>query len=410
MTMRLRGLVLLVLSMLCLSAVRRASAQSTETLRGVVRSDSGKVIAGATIIVTRSSDRAVSQTTSDSTGRWRLEIADGSGDYLVFVTAAGFQSARRRVQRQASEREFVVDLALVAVAPQVLRAVQVQAGPPPRPGRGAAPMGTEETGASEKWVDGVAGALSPSQRGDLNALAGTIAGLTTGPGGASLLGADASSNLNTLNGAALPGGTLPRAAQVDARFVGATFDPTRGGFAGGQFDLQLAAGDRMFQRRRAFLTLDPSALQRTDAIGRAQGLNAQGVRASVGADGELVRQTMTYNVALDYQRTASSPATLLSADAATLQRAGVARDSVQRLIALAPGIGLPLGSGDAMQRAENVTWLGRIDDTRDTSRVLALTSFASWGRERGLGADAFTTPGALAERTSLAGSVQLMHT
>lgn len=392
-----------------ITAAQAAIAQSPESLRGTIRSDSGRAIVGATIIVTRSTDRAVQQAVSDSAGRWRIDIAEGSGDYLVFATAAGFQSARRRVQRQMSEREFVVDLTLASIAPQVLRAVQVQAGPPPRPGRGAPRLGNEETGASEKWVAGVAGALSPSQRGDLNALAGTVAGLTTGPGGASLLGADAASNLNTLNGAALPGGTLPRAAQLEARFVGATFDPTRGGFAGGQFDLQLAAGDRLFQRRRAFTTLDPSLLQRTDAIGRAQALNAQSVRASVGADGELIRQALTYNVALDYQRTASSPATLLNADAATLRRAGIAADSIQRLSAIAPVIGLPLGRDDAVQRSENVSWLGRLDNTTDTSRILALTNYLSWGRERGLGADARTSPGALGGRNTRAGSLQLMH-
>ncbi len=384
-------------------------AQQPETLRGTVRSDSGRAVAGATVITTRSTDRAVTQATSDAEGRWQMTIAEGSGDYLVFVSAAGFQSARRRVQRQGSEREFVADFTLATIAPQQLRAISVQAGPPPRPGRGAAPLGTEETGASEKWVEGVAGSLSPAQRGDLGALAGTIAGLTTGPGGASLLGADASSNLNTLNGAAIPGGTLPRAAQVDARFVGATFDPTRGGFAGGQFELQLRAGDRLFQQRRAFLTLDPSLLQRTDAIGRAQGLNGQSIRASLGADGELTRKSSSYNVALDYARRASEPATLLSADVRTLNRAGVNPDSVQRLRTIAAGLALPLGLRGAQQLSETISWLGRLDDTRDTSRVLALMNFVTWERESGLGADARTSPSALRERRSLSGSLQLLH-
>ncbi|MCA0374423.1 MAG: carboxypeptidase regulatory-like domain-containing protein [Gemmatimonadetes bacterium] len=381
----------------------------TDVLRGTVKGDSGRVLAGANVIVTRSTDRAVTQATTDSAGRWRMEIADGSGDYLVFVTASGHQNARRRVQRQAEEREFVVDFTLTPVAPQVLRAVQVQAAAPPRVPRGAPPLGTEETAASEKWIEGVAATLSPAQRGDIGALAGTVAGLTSGPGGSSLLGADASSNLATLNGAAIPGVTLPRAAQTEARFVGGTYDATRGGFAGGQFDLQLSAGDRLFQRRRGFLTLDPSLLQRTDAIGRAQGLDAQSLRASLGADGELVRQTLTYNVALDYTRTASSPVTLLSAGPTTLALAGVNADSARRLATVAPALGLPIGLGDAQQRSERVTWLGRLDDTRDTTRVLALTSLVSVGRDRGLGAQALTTGSALARGSSSAVSLGFMH-
>jgi len=398
-----------VAALVAISVCDSLSAQGVERLRGTVTGDSGRVLAGASIIVTRSTDRAITQATSDTAGRWRVEIADGSGDYLVFISAAGHQSARRRVQRQGTEREFVVDVVLAPVTPQLLRAVQVQAGAPPRPGRGAPPLGTEETGASEKWVDGVAATLSPTQRGDLNALAGSVAGLTSGPGGASLLGADAASNLATLNGSAIPGITLPRAAQTDARFVGGTYDATRGGFAGGQFELQLAPGDRLFQKRRAFLTLDPSVLQRTDAIGRAQGLDAQTVRASLGADGELIRERLTYNVAVDVTRTASSPVSLVSADAATLSRAGVSPDSVLRLAALSGALGLPLGTGNGRQRVEQLTWLGRIDDTRDTSRVLALTSLVSVSREQGVGAQTLTAASALSRAASSAVSLGLLH-
>ncbi|MCC6243235.1 MAG: TonB-dependent receptor [Gemmatimonadaceae bacterium] len=385
-------------------------AQGSDIVRGTVRSDSGRVIAGAAVMVTRSSDRALSQTSTDSAGRWRVAISDGSGDYLVFISAVGFQSARRRVQRVANERELVVDMTLATSAPQVLRAVQVQAGPPPRPGRGAAPRGTEEVGASEKWVDGVAGARSPNARGDLSAMIGMVPGLTTGPGGASLLGADASSNLNTLNGAALPGGRLPRAANVDARFSGATFDPTRGGFAGGQFELQLAAGSRDLQSRRAFLTLDPSVLQRTDAIGRAQGLNGQNVRASLGADGELLRRRVTYNGAFDVQYASSSPATLLSADASTLRQAGLLADSVRQFTTIANTLRLPVGDvASTGVRNTSFTWLGRVDDIRDTSRVLSLHTYLSRAHDDGVGAQPLVAPSAVSRGTLTSGMVQVQH-
>lgn len=396
--------------MLCVAWTASAHAQAADIVRGTLRSDSGRVIAGATVMVTRSSDRALSQTSTDSAGRWRVDIADGSGDYLVFVSAIGFQSARRRVQRVGNERELVVDMTLATSAPQVLRAVQVQAGPPPRPGRGAAPRGTEEVGASEKWIDGVAGALSPNARGDLNAMIGTVPGLTTGPGGASLLGADASSNLNTLNGAALPGGRLPRAANVDARFSGATFDPTRGGFAGGQFELQLSAGSRDLQSRRGFLTLDPSVLQRTDAIGRAQGLNGQNVRASLGADGELLRRRVTYNGAFDVQRASSSPATLLSADASTLRQAGLLADSLNRFTSIANTLQLPVGTvASAGVRNTSFTWLGRVDDIRDTSRVLSLHTYLSRARDDGTGTQPLVAPSAVSEGSLTSGMVQVQH-
>jgi hypothetical protein len=114
---------------------------------------------------------------------------------------------------------------------------------------------------------------------------------------------------------ALAAGAIPRAARTETRLTGATFDPTRGGFAGANLDVRLGPGDRFFQRRNAFVTLDPPALQATDAVGRSLGARSGGLRASLGADGELVRRALTYNVGLDVGRTASDPATLVGAAA-----------------------------------------------------------------------------------------------
>ena len=57
-------------------------------------------IAFASIVVTRGPDRLTQQTTSDSSGNYSTRFEQGTGDYLVYVTAPGFKSARRRVQRQ----------------------------------------------------------------------------------------------------------------------------------------------------------------------------------------------------------------------------------------------------------------------------------------------------------------------
>jgi hypothetical protein len=70
--------------------------------------------------------------------------------------------------------------------------------------------------------------------------------------------------------------------------------------------VRLGPGDRFYQRRNGFLTVDAPQLQATDAVGRALGARAGGFRGSLGADGELVRGALTYNVALDL---AGPPAT-----------------------------------------------------------------------------------------------------
>jgi len=379
-------------------AIPGAAQQSVpEIIRGRVTDDSARALV-ASVIVTRGPDRLVEKTESDSAGNFRVRFEQGTGDYLVYVSAPGFKAARRRVQREADEHEFIANFTLARDL-ALLDAVKVTAAKPVRASNVVRPQ-TPEVGASEKWNDGVSGSIPPTAAGDLSAIAGTMSNVTMGANGPSILGSGAESNLNTLNGMGLPGGSIPRAARTETRVTGATFDPTRGGFAGANIDVRLGPGDRFYQRRNAFLTLDPPALQFTDAAGRSLGARSGGFRASLGADGELIRDALTYNVALDVARSGSDPATLLALDRNALSSAGVARDSVARLIALAGPLGLPLsGVGVPGERShEGVSWLGRIDDTRDTLSTRALTTFVGVTRDGALNFGPLTAPSAAGER------------
>jgi hypothetical protein len=368
-----------------------------EVIRGRVTDDSSHAVV-ATVMVTRGPDRLTQKSESDSTGNFQVRFEQGTGDYLVYVSAPGFKAARRRIQRQADEHEFVANFSLARDL-TLLDAVKVTAAKPVRATNAIRPQ-TPEVGASEKWNDGVNGSVPPTVAGDLGAIANTMSNVTMGANGPSILGSGPESNLNTLNGMALPGGSIPRAARTETRVTGATFDPTRGGFAGSNIDVRLGPGDRFYQRRNAFLTLDPPSLQFTDAAGRSLGARSGGFRGSVGADGELIRRALTYNVALDVARSASEPATLLEMDPNALASAGVSRDSVARLIALAGPLGLPLsGTGVPAQRSHNaVSWLGRLDDTRDTLSTRALTTFVGVTRDGALNFGPLTAPSAAGER------------
>jgi len=268
---------------------------------------------------------------------------------------------------------------------------------------------TPETGASEKWEDGVKGEISPTTAGDLNAIAGTMSNITMTGAGPSVLGSGAESNLTTLNGMGMSAGSIPRAANTSVRVTGATFDPTRGGFSGANIDVQLSPGDRFYQKRRGFLTLSPSSLQFTDAVGHAAGVQDGVLRGSLGADGELIRNALTYNVAVDLAHSVSHPATLLVADDDLLVRAGVSPDSVSRLFGIATPLGLSLsGHGiPTSQQHDAFSWLGRLDDTRDTLATRALTSYVTYTRDGGIGFAPLSAPSAAAEHTQQALGAQL---
>lgn len=382
---------LVALAFVCL-AIPSAAQTTPETVRGRVIDDSSRVLNGAAVTITRGPDRLVQTATTDSAGRYSSRFEPGTGDYLVYVSAVGYRPARRRVQRMASERELVADFTLARDL-TLLQAVKVIADKPVRASNSASPF-TAETGASEAWASGVNGQVLPGARGDMNTIAGTIPGVTMTPGGPTMLGAASTSNLVTLNGMAMAGGTLPRAARMETRVTGATYDATRGGFSGANIDSRLSGGDRFFQRRNGFVTLDAPALQVTDAIGRSLGLVNGGFRASLGADGEAIRRVLTYNVALDVGRTVSNPSTLVGGDTDAWRRAGVAVDSVARVTQVAGTLGIPVVGGGAptARTRETLSWLGRIDDVRDSLRTLALTTYVTGWREGAVGFGPLVAP------------------
>ncbi|MEO8621655.1 MAG: carboxypeptidase-like regulatory domain-containing protein [bacterium] len=375
----------------------RASAQQVaEVIRGRITDDSSHALV-ATVMVTRGPDRLTQQAASDSAGNYSTRFEQGTGDYLVYVSATGFKPSRRRVQRQAAEHEFVVDFKMERDI-ALLAAVKVTADKPVRASNNVSAT-SPEPGSSEKWKDGINGAISPTIAGDLNAIAGTMSNITMTGAGPSILGSGGESNLTTLNGMGLAAGAIPRAARTETRVTGATFDPTRGGFAGANIDVRLGPGDRFYQNRNAFFTLDPQQFQFTDATARSLGARSGGARGSFGADGEIIRGAATYNVSLDLARNSSDPATLLDADAAALIRAGVAPDSVARLVAIASPLGLAgIGGLPVNRQHDAVSWLGRFDDTRDTLSTRALTTYAGYTKDGALGFGPTSAPSTAGER------------
>ena len=369
-----------------------------EVIRGRVTDDSGRVIPNTDVRVTRGPDRLTLTASIDSAGYYRVRFDSGTGDYLVYAGALGYVRARRRVQRQREERELVANFTL-ARDMSMLSAVKVTAARPERANNQARPT-EPEPGSNDRWNEGVSGQVSPSVAGDLSATAGTLSNVTMGPGGPSILGAGNESNLVTLNGMGFASQKIPRAARSETRVTGATFDATRGGFTGANIDVRLGPGSRQYQRRNGFITFDPPQLQYTDAVSRQLGTTSGGFRGSLGADGELIRRALTYNVAIDVSRSASEPTTLVSAGADALIRAGVSPDSVARLLAIATPLGMPLtGTSVPTNRERNaVTWLGRLDDTRDTLQTRAFTSLVGLSRDGALGFGPLVAPAAGGER------------
>lgn len=337
----------------------QADAQRADIIRGNVTSDSGAVIGGAVVIVTVAPTTEPFADTTDGTGAYRIELRNGTGEYLLYVGHSGYKPFRKRISRAADSGDFVVDVTLVADV-QNLATVVVKARRP-RPSRPGIDY-TIGTNGMDKSVDGVEGALTPDLEGNLAAMAALVPGLSITPNGPSAFGLPSSSNATQLNGLSFPGADLPRDADMRTRFVSSPWDPSRGGAAGVLTLTTLASGSNI-ATRRGHVTLDAPPLQVADATARSFGQTYSNLQLSTGGTGPIVLDKYFYNYGVQGSRRVSSGASLLDLDANALAHSGVSVDSARRLIQILSGEGIPAArrgvpSGTMTTKG---SFIGRID-------------------------------------------------
>src|SRR5437763_705762 len=77
--------------MIALIPLATGGAQARhDVIRGRVTADSGKVLPSADVMITRVADRQFKSTRTDDDGRYGVDWPDGTGDYLVRISATGF--------------------------------------------------------------------------------------------------------------------------------------------------------------------------------------------------------------------------------------------------------------------------------------------------------------------------------
>jgi hypothetical protein len=355
------------LGILLLIAAGRAPALAQapvhrDVIEGTVTNEGGAAVAGADVIVTMAPDRNSHATKTDPGGRYTIAFEHGTGDYLVHVSAVGYAKFRKRVTRTGADSVLTADATLArGGAAEQLANVDVKASRE-KPERRGIGFREDEPGAADRESQGVSGALSPDQAGNLAAAAALVPGVAVTPGGFSIGGLGPGQNSTTLNGMAFGGAELPRDTRTTVRVAASTYDPSRGWFSGANEDVTLAPGG-LISTRRAHLAIDAPFLQANDPISTATGGRSTGVRASIGGDGSLLDDRFVYNFGAQASRQATDVAWLQSASPDVLARAGVAADSVARLAAILGGAGWPLATrGVPTSRiAQSVSVVGRLD-------------------------------------------------
>ena len=272
-----------------------------------------------------------------------MAVQEGTGNYVVRVTAIGMKPAQATAKRGEPRKPIIVDIHMEAAVVS-LDAVRVTEARRPRPPRD---NGAPERVGSDRPTDGFAGAVAVGDQGNLAAMASSVPGVTLIPDasgglpGFSVLGLSPDQNRVTLNGLSFGGGDIPRDALVMTRVASTSFDVSRGGFSGGQFSVSANSGGN-FSTRLAHVTFDAPSLQATDVVGRRLGAQYTNAQLSGAAAGPIVLDKLFYNLAFQAGRRTSDLQSLSTSDPFVLQRVGVAQDSVSRLLSVLGNKGIPL--------------------------------------------------------------------
>jgi hypothetical protein len=380
-----------------------------DIIRGRVVGPDKKPLENVTVTATSLVNNTSRTAKTNKDGRFSIIFAGGGGDYLMAYTAIGFSPNRFEVKREVDEDILVADATMQKTA-VTLSAVQITAGRE-RPDRNGNQL---DAGSREQSIN--PNNVPIDALGDLSAMAATLPGITLipgadgGPSGFSVLGLGADQNNITLNGLNFSGTDLPRDATTQTRVTTSSFDPSRGGFSGGQISLRTTSGSN-YQVRSLHQTVDAPTLQYTDAIGRQLGQRFSNLQLSGNASGPITYDRAFYAFSWQLGRRASNLQDLLNTDPLAFERVGVSSDSVARLLDLLNTYGIPVSTGaiPSQKLTQNGSFLTSLDFAPSGGHTYNVTLSGRWNGQDATNLLTTAVPVHGGETRSYGGTLQAKH-
>jgi carboxypeptidase family protein/TonB-dependent receptor-like protein len=389
-----------------------ALAQS-DVIRGRIIGPDSVPIERATVTVTSLNGNITRSARTDKAGRYQIVFPGDEGDYMVNVAALGFAARKFEIKRTGDQEILVADAKLLKSATQ-LDAVKVQA----QRDKPIRDDNRPDIGGSERLING--SAISADQLGDLAALASSLPGVQLvpsadgGPNGFSVLGLGADQNSMTLNGMPFGSGNIPRDANVSTSLSTSPYDVSRGNFSGGMLSIRTGRASN-FIVRSGSANIDAPKAQWTDAAGRA--LHQQYANISAGGlfAGPIQSDKSFFNLSYQLGRRQSDLQSLLNTDPIGLQTAGLAPDSVRRLLNILGSAHIPQTvSGVPKNRyTDQALILGSFDVTppsSTTGQAFNVTYNASLNRTSAVSMVPTELPSHSGDRTNYSVGLQGRHT
>jgi hypothetical protein len=334
------------------------SAQGADVITGRVIDEQGQPVVGARVEAMSIETEITRSSITDRTGRYMINFPDGGGRYLLRIRFIGKADVVRTVAREGDEELLLANVTMTTQAIAIEGVTATARRPQPSTGR----TGEQSTELSQDLLNRL-----PLPDLDPNTLAQLAAGVVTteldsltGRSGFSVAGMSELLNQIVLDGMVLGESTLqiPQEGVRRTSVTTSTFDPSRGGFAGGQVQMTTARGNNRVAGAVTY-SLDNDAFQ----LGSAATVNAysrQNISGSIG--GPLLRNELFYNVSFGLQRNVNHRFALSPNDEISALRAGVAMDSVGRFVDALSQYGVPVNStGQYDQLRDNLMLQVRTD-------------------------------------------------
>jgi hypothetical protein len=342
----------------CLAWSLPAAAQSTsDIIRGRVTGPDSQPLPNVRVTATSYSGSVTKTARSDRRGQFTIIFMNGEGDYWLEFAALGFAPKRFEIKKVGDEEVMLADTRLSSTITTLTQVVTTANGVRALPNR----MGTEaDVGGGDRALT-TSAAVPPDQAGNLSAMAASIPGIQLTPGmdGAadmfSALGLSGDQNNITFNGVGSGISTLPPDAQVRLSFNQFPWDVSRGGFSGAQISIQSLPGSNYSFRNQTGFGTAPG-LQWTDDNADSTGQKSTTLRYGGSARGPIIMDRAFYNGAYSFQRRFTDALTLLNASDVGLAAAGIAADSVTRLLGILSNKRVPV----SVARAPTLNTIDRI--------------------------------------------------
>ena len=216
-----------------------------------------------------------------------------------------------------------------------------------------------------------------------------------------MLGLGADQNSVTLNGMTMGANGLPRDAGISTSLATSPFDPTRGGFSGGNLSVRSQSGSNYRSRGMSLVVNTPQLSGPTAPHRRWRQYDVSW--GECGASGPLQYNKSFYNFSYQLGRQGARQPNAAHHERALAPTAGIATDSVQRFVGILQRTGMPTVAAAPRERrlSDNGSVFGSFDISPPSSTSGSsynVTLNGNWGRQSPVGGGATQLASASGDR------------